>query len=258
MKRLGNNTGKYIGKNNGLGITATMYGKPNKALGAIRIGAVALLALGLASCKTPLVSAIGEDEREEERAKVTSVLENPPLKQVAAVPTDKLEAPSWTVGDEWRYSDGYGFQVETVKDDLTRFRRLDDAAQWFETRGLFRERSQSSSTLREVVFRSESPDQLYTAAPGEAVVFVREYLSNGRLIRHRTSWVVEGRETITVPAGTFDCFVLVKRSRSLTGTWTGFERIWFSPAAKNYVRMEFKYGEAPDMARVLTFLDLKS
>lgn len=234
-----------------------MRGKGITAVGAFRIGAIALLAAGLVSCKTPLVSAIGDADRDDER-KVASVLENPSPTPVATTPVEKLEAPSWTVGDEWRYSDGYGFKVETIKDDLTRFRRLDDAAQWFETRGLFRERSQSSSTLREVVFRSETPDQLYDAAPGEAVVFVREYLSNGRLVRHRTSWVVEGRETITVPAGTFDCFVLVKRSRSLTGTWTGFERIWYSPAAKNYVRMEFKYGEAPDMARVLTFFQLKS
>lgn len=239
-------------------MTSTMRGKGRTAIGALKIGAVAVLAMGLVSCKTPLVSAIGDEDREDERAKVASVLENTSPAPMVEAPSDKLTPPSWTVGDEWRYSDGYGFRVESVKGDLTRFRRLDDAAQWFENRGLFRERGQSSSALREVVFRSESPDQLYEAAPGEAVVFVREYLSNGRLIRHRTSWVLEGRETLTVPAGTFDTFVLVKRSRSLTGTWTGFERIWYSPAAKNYVRMEFKYGEAPDMARVLTFFKIES
>lgn len=235
-----------------------MRWRDNPATRAIRIGAFALVATLLVGCKTPLVSAISEAANSDERANPVSVLEKPSAAQVASVPVDALKPPNWTIGDEWRYSDGYGFRVESVNDRVTRFRRLDDAAQWFETRGLFRERSQSSSSLREVVFRSEEPDQLYQVAPGEAVIFIREYLSNGRLIRHRTSWVVEGRESITVPAGTFDCFVLVKRSRSLTGTWTGFERIWFSPAARNYVRMEFKYGEAPDMARVLTYFQLKS
>lgn len=225
---------------------------------AIKFGAAVLAAMMLVGCKTPLVSAINDEAISIEKANAVSVLEKPATTQVAMAPTETLNPPSWTVGDEWRYSDGYGFRVESVTDELTRFRRLDDAGQWFETRGLFRERSQSASSLREVVFRSDEPSQLYKAPVGEAVVFLREYLSNGRLIRHRTSWIVEGRETITVPAGTFDCFVLVKRSRSLTGTWTGFERIWFSPAARNYVRMEFKYGEAPDMARVLTYFQLKS
>ena len=238
--------------------TPAMRWTDNRTMTAIKIGVVALAAMALVGCKTPLVSAISEEANSDEKANPVSVLEKPVAPQVATAPSEALKPPTWTIGDEWRYSDGYGFRVESINGRVTRFRRMDDAGQWFETRGLFRERSQSSSSLREVVFRSEEPEQLYTVAPGEAVVFIREYLSNGRLIRHRTSWMVEGRETITVPAGTFDCFVLVKRSRSLTGTWTGFERIWFSPVARNYVRMEFKYGEAPDMARVLTYFQLKS
>ena len=218
----------------------------------------AVIVLALVGCKTPLDSMIGDGSGADNDQPPASVLTNTTPVQTAAVLAPALQKPVWKVGDEWLYSDGYGFRVEGIHGPNTRFRRLDDAAQWFENRGLFRERSQSASSLREVVFRSDNPDQLYTAANGKAVVFIREYLNNGRLIRHRTSWMVEGRETITVPAGTFDCFILVKRSRSLTGTWTGFERIWFSPAARNYVRMEFKYGEAPDMARVLTHFKLNS
>ena len=62
---------------------------------------------------------------------------------------------------------------------------------------------------------------------------------------HASSWTVEGRETITVPAGTFDCWLIVWRTRSLRSDWTGFERWWYSPQAQNYVRMEYKYGAEP-------------
>jgi hypothetical protein len=68
---------------------------------------------------------------------------------------------------------------------------------------------------------------------------------------HASSWSVEGRETITVPAGTFDCWIIVWRSRSLRSDWTGFERWWYSPQAQNYVRMEYKYGPDSEGSRVL-------
>ena len=41
------------------------------------------------------------------------------------------------------------------------------------------------------------------------------------------------------------------RTRSLKTDWTGYERWWYSPKAKNYVRMEYKYGESPESSRVL-------
>jgi hypothetical protein len=41
------------------------------------------------------------------------------------------------------------------------------------------------------------------------------------------------------------------RTRSLTSNWTGYERWWYAPSVRNYVRMEYKYGESPENARVL-------
>lgn len=184
---------------------------------------------------------------------VTPVALTPP----APVAPVRLSKPQWKVGDRWTYSDGYGMQVSEVNGDLARFQRTDDSGQWFVNRGLFRERTKSRKAQRDVVFRSDNPDRLYGMPLGEPVVFIREYTNNGELVRHSTSWVAEGRETISVPAGTFDTIVLVMRTRSLTGNWTGYERWWYSPAARNYVRLEYKYGEAPESARVLTALDLK-
>ena len=70
------------------------------------------------------------------------------------------------------------------------------------------------------------------------------------------SWTVEGRDTVNVPAGQFDCVILVMRARSLSGDWTGYERWWFSPQAQNYVRMEYRYGPDAEGSRVLTTYNL--
>jgi hypothetical protein len=83
------------------------------------------------------------------------------------------------------------------------------------------------------------------------LTFQREYLSNNRLIIHASSWTVEGHQRITVPAGTFDCWVIVWRARSLKSNWTGFERWWYSPETQQYVRLEYKYGAGATASRVL-------
>jgi len=162
-----------------------------------------------------------------------------------------LSRPDWRVGDEWQYSDGYALRVTQAGGRMTRFDRLDAPGRWFTRNGFFTEEAQSS-VKRQVVFRSEDPERFYTAPLGTPVVFVREYLRDKQLVRHQTSWVVESRDTITVPAGTFDTLVLVMRTRSLTGNWVGYERWWYAPSIRNYVRMEYRYGEAPEGARVLT------
>jgi hypothetical protein len=162
-----------------------------------------------------------------------------------------LTKPVWHIGDQWHYSDDYALRVSAVNGSETKFDRLDAPGQWFISDGLFRNKSHSESATREVVFRSEALDRFYAAPIGQPVVFVREYLRDKELVRHQTSWVVESRERITVPAGTFDTFVIVMRTRSLTSNWTGYERWWYAPAAKNYVRMEYKYGQAPEGTRVL-------
>lgn len=169
-----------------------------------------------------------------------------------------MTAPQWLPGEQWTYSDGYGMAVAEVKGEVAKFQRLDDPTQWFVSRGPFREQLQSRAAHRELVYRSDDPTRLYQAGLRQPVVFVREYSRNGQLVRHNTSWTIEGYERVTVPAGTFDTVILVMRTRSLTGNWLGHERWWYSPQAKNYVRMEYKYGEAPESARVLTAYQTKS
>ena len=133
----------------------------------------------------------------------------------------------------------------------TVFERLDAAGQWFSMRGFLRQDAASATTKRQTIYRSVPPSAGDGLNASEPLTFQREYLSNNKLIVHATSWAVEGRQTITVPAGTFDCWVIVWRARSLKGNWTGFERWWYSPEAQHYVRMEYKYGTMTTASRVL-------
>lgn len=173
-----------------------------------------------------------------------------PLAPVA--PSALLPVPQWTVGDTWTYSDGYALQVTSVPSlGVAAFQRLDDDGQWFVRRGFFREDAQSAKVRRKVVYRTDDPMRLFAARINEPVTYIREYLRDGELVRHRTSWVIEGKEIVAVPAGTFETWVVVMRTESLDSNWRAFERWYYNPEVRNYVRMEFKYGENPDGSRVL-------
>ena len=171
---------------------------------------------------------------------------------IPALPAANLVvAPQWRVGSSWEYSDGYGLRVASASNGTTVFERLDAPGQWFSMRGYLRQDATSALTKRQTIYRSVPPgagDALNVSKP---LTFQHEYLSDGKLIVHATSWTVEGRQAVTVPAGTFDCWVIVWRARSLKGNWTGFERWWYSPETQLYVRMEYKYGTMPTASRVL-------
>ncbi|MBV9549433.1 MAG: SPOR domain-containing protein [Alphaproteobacteria bacterium] len=184
---------------------------------------------------------------------VASVLLCGPAHAVPApVPAETVvKAPDWRLGSTWYYSDGYGLKVSANSGGVTTFDRLDAPGQWFSRQGFLRKDLVSGTATRNSIYRT-MPDQagasLSAATP---LTFQREYLANGQLVVHASSWTVEGRETITVPAGTFDCWIIVWRTRSLRSDWTGFERWWYSPQAQNYVRLEYKYGNSDEGSRVL-------
>jgi hypothetical protein len=162
-----------------------------------------------------------------------------------------VHAPDWSVGSEWRYSDGYGVKVTSTGPQGTVFERLDAPGQWFSRLGFIRKDAASGTATRSSIYRTVPDNAGLSLSAAAPLTFQREYMSNGKLMVHASSWTVEGRETITVPAGTFDCWLIVWRTRSLRSDWTGFERWWYSPLAQNYVRMEYKYGAEPLSSRVL-------
>ena len=170
---------------------------------------------------------------------------------VSITNTEAVHAPNWRVGSKWLYSDGYGLEVTSVKAGVTEFVRTDSPKQWIRRRGFFREAAKSTTALRRVMYRTVKRDAGEVLTPGEPLVFTREYLSGQALRVHATSWTVEGREVISVPAGEFETWVVVMRTRSIKTDWTGFERWWYSPSVQNYVRLEYKYGNSEESSRVL-------
>ena len=164
----------------------------------------------------------------------------------------QVEIPDWLVGDTWRYSDGYALAVEKIDGPVTLFHRLDQPGQWFSRNGFLREAAQSATAHRQVVYRSIDPRDLHILQKDRPVVFTRETISNGQQRVHATSWQLEGRERIRVPAGEFDCYVIVMRTRNPLTKWTAFERWWYSPKLRHYVRLEYRYGPQPIGSRVLT------
>src|SRR4051812_2735546 len=166
-------------------------------------------------------------------------------------PGTVVTAPDWNIGSEWHYSDGYAVKIASVSPKGAVFNRLDAPGQSFTRQGFIRTDSTSSTATRNAIYRTVSDAAGASLTAGRPLTFQREYLNNGKLVVHASSWSVEGRETITVPAGTFDCWVIVWRTRSMRSDWTGYERWWYSPQAQNYVRMEFKYGPEADGSRVL-------
>ena len=164
----------------------------------------------------------------------------------------EVRAPDWQVGSEWHYSDGYGLKVTKATAGATTFQRTDDPAQWVVRRGFLREDAQSPTVLRKLMFEDLPPGAGTTLSGQHPITYRREYMAGNVQRTHVTSWTVEGRETVKVPAGQFECVVLAMRTRNTEDGWTGFERWWFSPQSQNFVRMEYRYGNNPVGSRVLT------
>ncbi len=168
-----------------------------------------------------------------------------------------LVVPVYRPRDRWLYDDGYALIVSDVfPDGTTRFVRMDNPDLWQVRSALFWVEMQSARSRRTMLSRSADPLGLFEARVGEPILFERQYDRDGDIIRHETSWVIEGTERVTVPAGSFDTWVLVKRTRSLVSDWTGFERWWYSPAVRNYVRLEYRYGDASVRLRELVNFEL--
>jgi hypothetical protein len=174
-----------------------------------------------------------------------------PARAAATAPAEIVSAPDWRIGSTWEYSDGYVLRVRANDGQVATFDRVDAPGQWFSMRGFLRQDATSGTAVRRTIYRTIDPDAGRILSSAKPLTFQREYLSGNQLIVHASSWTVEGRQRITVPAGTFDCWIIVFRTRSLQSNWTGFERWWYSPEAQNYVRMEYKYGPTTTSSRVL-------
>ncbi len=213
-----------------------------------RLMATALFAL-LAGCAQQGVPPQGTGS--EHGAELAHTNPMPEQSRTEGLDALSPEVPTWRQGDTWRYSDGYQLLVSSVVGQDVTFQRVDVPNDFLVRRGLFKVKSKQGDTVREMVYRTRDPQDLFPLAVGKQVVFTEEYLRAGEMIRHNVSWTVEGQETISVPAGTFPCWVLVMRTRGVQSDWVGMERWWYNPDVKHYVRLEYRYGTEPAGARVL-------
>ncbi|MGN7612693.1 hypothetical protein ACQZV8_11475 [Magnetococcales bacterium HHB-1] len=176
--------------------------------------------------------------------------------------------PKWRIGDWWEYNDGYKLSVTKVDSEkqLTTFKRIDkdmvsNYTSTVQRRGLIKEQSISPAGIkRTVIYRSQDLfARLYPLHVGKFIPFQREYVKQYYpntekehiIIHHKTSWNVLDVQRVQVPAGIFDCWVLEWKSFNRASRWNGFERWYYSPDIRHYVRLEYQYGKKKG-ARVLT------
>ena len=76
--------------------------------------------------------------------------------------------------------------------------------------------------------------QLFPLQVGKAVTFTRRWA--GEAWHDRIE--VQGTERITVPAGTFDTFVLLRVSEQVGGAWRAEQRVWYAPKLGWVVKFE--------------------
>lgn len=80
---------------------------------------------------------------------------------------------------------------------------------------------------------------LYPLQVGRGIRFLRE--TGGR--RWQDDILVTATERITVPAGTFDSFVVRRRSELLDGDWWAEQRNWYAPELGWVVKIEGKTSD---------------
>ncbi|MBF0561428.1 MAG: hypothetical protein HQL37_05280 [Alphaproteobacteria bacterium] len=212
---------------------------------AVARAAVSLLVLATAACEetAPVVPPSSQAATTAKSLVTSSPLDSTPA---------PLKLPQMRVGDHWEYSDGYKLSVSEVQPDgLARFQMEDGSDSRMLRRAFFVDASFTGGVTRTVVFRTSNPMKIFEVPAGTPVGDVRETMRGTETLRAQESWVVEGHETITVPAGTFDCWVVVGRIKSLQSTYQAYERWWYSPQVRNYVRLEFKSGDNTEGSRVL-------
>lgn len=76
--------------------------------------------------------------------------------------------------------------------------------------------------------------QLFPLEAGKAVSFTRRWA--GQAWRDRIE--VTGTERVSVPAGTFDTFVLLRVSEQVDSDWRAEQRTWYAPALGWVVKFE--------------------
>jgi hypothetical protein len=144
----------------------------------------------------------------------------------AAAPVAKQ--PAWAVGDTWTYL-MFGGETETETVDVV------GADYW-----LLHSTAQDTDIAVKFDF---SPNEYarfqWPLKVGERYAFDVPVPGFVRNAKFHTTWKVEARESVTVPAGTFDAFRVTGNECRATapGGPCGEFTVWYAPQVKNRVRI---------------------
>ncbi|MEO5378001.1 MAG: hypothetical protein H7832_09515 [Magnetococcus sp. DMHC-6] len=177
-----------------------------------------------------------------------------PSAGMASDSSSQLDQPLWKIGDSWMYDDGYALVVTEVDDETTLFVRQDEENRWIKRRGFLTVASQEENKVRTLVSISPDPSIFFPLTVGKSETFTKRYQLDGQEREHKLTWLVEGQEEITVPAGKFNSWVILFTARSTRSDWQSIERWWYVPEIRYYVRLDYQYGNSPMESRhLLTF-----
>lgn len=160
--------------------------------------------------------------------------------------------PKWQVGNRWVYDDGYELKVTEISGDSARFVRLDAKKQWFTRQGFMVVDAFDNGLRRKMISITGSPQSFYPLKIGNSTAFTKRFREGNQEQIQQYIWKVERQEIVTVPVGTFECWVILFQGQSTQSNWRAFERWWFNPQINYYVRMDYQNGDSPAKSRKLT------
>lgn len=169
------------------------------------------------------------------------ITEVPVIKaQVAPV----AEAPTYQVGDEWRYADGRTRRVVAIEGDQVVTASTPDRL-CPDCRG-YRDKN---FTLTKVIDKNGQP--VYEPSVGlkrlEFPMKVgNQWISHqnlksggGRILFYENTFTVEEYTEVLTKAGTFKAFKIIwKQTRSGSHPWVGQAALWYSPDVKAIVKTD--------------------
>lgn len=168
----------------------------------------------------------------------------PPTSALAAL-SDPVMVPVWNVGDWWEYAYKSPSDSGSYVWSVDRLEVLDGTQHYViksGTREIFYRASDLASSIERVdgvVVLRHTPARMsysWPLAPGK--VWDQDTRDERPVDRQTTNrkstWAVEGEETVTVPAGSFRTFKIVWRNRNTSAL---LYEMWYAPAVKQWVKI---------------------
>lgn len=168
-----------------------------------------------------------------------------PATAASAALSGPVMVPVWKVGDEWEYAYKSPSDSGSYISSVDHLEMLDGTQHYVVKSGkreIFYRVSDLASSLERldgvVALRHMPARMSYSWPLTVGKVWDQdtreEWPADRRTTNRKNTWTVEGEETVAVPAGTFRTLKIVWRNRNTSAV---FSEMWYSPAAKQWVKI---------------------